>query len=170
MTDTFTKLKRRRIMARICSYNTQPERFVAAFLLKQRFALQTNVRNLPGTPDIVIPSRRTVIFVNGCFWHQHSRCKRATLPSTRRHFWKAKLLKNRARDQRVRTELRRLGWTIITVWQCQLQRRKSVKRLASLLSKIRSSPYPRNRRRDSARPSRSVHIIGRALDSGGVTR
>ena len=81
---------------------------------------RVHVRKLPGTPDLVFSSKRVIIFVHGCFWHRHIGCRFATTPSTRPQIWEAKFRANVARDQRHEEELRRLGWAVITVWECEL--------------------------------------------------
>lgn len=83
-----------------------------------RFTLRR--KGLPGTPDIVLPGRRTVVFVNGCFWHQHTRCRNAVLPKTRAEFWAAKLSGNAERDRLNSAALRRLGWRVLVIWECEL--------------------------------------------------
>lgn len=79
-------------------------------------------RDLPGTPDIVLPRHATVVFVHGCFWHRHKGCKGATTPKTRRAFWRAKFEANVERDRRNRRDLRKLGWKVVTVWECQIRK------------------------------------------------
>jgi DNA mismatch endonuclease (patch repair protein) len=79
------------------------------------------VKKLPGTPDLVLPRLKTVIFVNGCFWHHHSRCSRSALPQSNRTFWERKIARNVARDRGTRRLLWRLGWSVITIWECQLK-------------------------------------------------
>lgn len=76
-------------------------------------------RDLPGSPDIVLPRHRVVVFVHGCFWHRHPRCRLAYTPKSRQEFWSAKFDENVARDRRVKRKLRRLGWRVVTVWECQ---------------------------------------------------
>ena len=87
------------------------------FFCWSRFRLHR--RDLPGRPDLVFPGRRKVVFVHGCFWHQHPGCRFATRPATRRSFWAAKLDGNRERDGRVQAELERLGWEVLVIWECQ---------------------------------------------------
>jgi len=145
MTDTFTTAERSRLMAQIRSVDTRPERLVRGFLSKNGLRLKTHVRSLPGKPDIVVPRCRTAIFVNGCFWHNHAECKRAGFPATRMDFWRRKILDNASRDRRNRTALRKLGWRVITVWQCQLVSKKVEKRLTSLLVTLRSGPRQGNK-------------------------
>jgi DNA mismatch endonuclease (patch repair protein) len=136
MTDIFSKAHRSKLMARVRGVNTQPEKLVRAFLRSHGFHFRLHVRALPGKPDIVIPPCRAVIFVNGCFWHYHAGCKRSALPSTRKHFWRTKILGNALRDRRNKVALRRLGWRVFTVWQCQLSPTKARKQLASLVKRL----------------------------------
>lgn len=125
-------------MARIRSANTAPEETVGAFLRKNGFRLRLHTPDLPGKPDILIPDCRTAIFVNGCFWHGHSRCKRAGLPSTRPAFWQTKIAGNVRRDRRTKAALKKLGWYVVTVWQCQLTSKRIARRFKSLLSRIQT--------------------------------
>ncbi len=149
MTDVFSNAKRSKIMARIQGAHTRPEMVVRSFLRSRGFHLRLHVKLLPGKPDVVISKCRTVIFINGCFWHHHTRCKRASLPKTRADFWRRKILGNRSRDQRNSATLRRLGWHVITVWQCQLTPGRVARRLNLLLLRLRSaSRAGNNPRRD----------------------
>ncbi|MGD0572276.1 MAG: very short patch repair endonuclease [Sedimentisphaerales bacterium] len=135
MTDVYTKAKRSEIMARIKGRKTSPENAVACMLRKLKVKFQCNVKSLPGQPDIVIPLTKTVIFVNGCFWHNHANCKRAKLPSTNRAFWKRKILGNKRRDNRINRLLRKMGWQVIRIWQCKLREPERVlKRLKNILN------------------------------------
>lgn len=99
--------------------NTTPEILVrkAAHSLGLRFRLHR--RDLPGTPDLVFPKLRTVVFVHGCFWHRHAKCARATTPKTRAAFWLDKFDANVARDKRTTAKLRALGWRVIVIWECE---------------------------------------------------
>ncbi|MFM0670246.1 very short patch repair endonuclease [Paraburkholderia sediminicola] len=107
-------------MKRVGRRNTGPEMVVrrTAFALGYRFRL--HYTTLPGSPDIVFPSRRAAIFVHGCFWHGHD-CKRGRAPSSNSGYWLPKLERNQARDQRVANDLRVLGWRVLTIWQCQIR-------------------------------------------------
>jgi len=107
-------------MSRIRGRDTIPEKRVRSLLHRLGFRFSLRRKNLPGKPDIVLPARRAVVFVHGCFWHQHSGCANATMPSTRREFWEAKLHGNVARDRRIAEELRLLGWQVLTIWECEL--------------------------------------------------
>lgn len=137
MVDTLSKSERSRNMAQVRGVNTTPERVVRSFLRAQGFRIRSHVRYLPGKPDIVIPEFRTAIFVNGCFWHHHVGCKRSTLPSTKRQFWERKILGNAVRDRRVKRELRKSGWNVCTVWQCELSKSRIARRLEALVKRLR---------------------------------
>jgi DNA mismatch endonuclease (patch repair protein) len=108
-------------MSRVRQRNTQPEILIRSFLRSKGFRFRLQVKKLPGTPDIVLPELRKVVFINGCFWHQHPRCLRAAIPKSNRTFWVAKLLRNAERDKKTKRRLRKLGWSVITLWECQLR-------------------------------------------------
>lgn len=104
-----------------------------------RFSLRR--KDLPGKPDIVLPARGAVVFVHGCFWHQHEGCTNASMPATRRLFWQRKLQENVERDTLVQKKLRILGWRVLTVWECELRDENRVKR--RLWLRLSNSPKPR---------------------------
>jgi DNA mismatch endonuclease (patch repair protein) len=110
---------RRRLMANVRSANTKPEITVrrVAFGLGYRYRL--HVRSLPGSPDLVFPRKKKVIFVHGCFWHRHDGCSRTTFPKTRADYWNAKFSANVARDAAQATELQERGWSALTIWECE---------------------------------------------------
>jgi len=109
---------RSRIMAAVKSKDTTPEMIVRRLVHSLGFRFRLHLRSLPGSPDLVFPSRLKIINVHGCFWHMHA-CGRCRIPSTRHSYWLAKLQRNRARDQRTRRQLRALGYHILTIWECQ---------------------------------------------------
>lgn len=121
MTDTMTAEQRHRCMSQIRSRDTKPETLVRHYLYARGFRYRKNVRSLPGSPDIVLGRYRTAIFVDGCFWHGHEGCRYFRLPKTNTAFWQQKIERNRERDAADRLELRRLGWHVIRVWECQLK-------------------------------------------------
>lgn len=128
--------RRSALMARIGPRDTAPELRVrrAAHALGARFRLHR--RDLPGTPDIVFPGRRLVVFVHGCFWHRHAGCRHATSPKTRIEFWAGKFAANVARDARNRQDLEALGWRVETIWACETVRPEQlVERVATILSR-----------------------------------
>lgn len=129
-------------MSRIRGRDTSPELLVRSLLHRHGFRFRLHASNLPGRPDVVLPKYRTVVFVNGCFWHNHTGCKRAKLPRTGRVFWKAKIEGNRRRDRLVTNQLRQLGWRVVVVWQCELSAGKAPTQLTELLE-VRRGPSPR---------------------------
>ena len=143
MADVFDRPTRSRVMAAIRGRNTSPELVVRRFLHAQGLRFRLHVRHLPGRPDIVLHARRTVIFVHGCFWHRHVGCRFAVLPRTNSAFWQTKLEGNRARDRRNAIRLRRAGWRVLTIWECDLKERG----LARLLRKINARLPARGRLR-----------------------
>jgi len=114
-------------MSRIRGKDTTPERAVRSMVHGLGYRFRLHGRDLPGRPDLVLPRLRTVIFVHGCFWHRHARCRYATTPATRRAFWLEKFERNVERDRRTAAALRRLGWSVITVWEGQLRRPEKVR-------------------------------------------
>ncbi len=119
MVDVFTPEKRSAIMASVKGGNTKPELLVRKLLhsLGYRFSLHSD--KLPGKPDIVLPKHRKIILVHGCFWHAHAGCRRAKLPDTNVRFWREKIEENQTRDRKVIRKLRRMGWGVLVIWQCQ---------------------------------------------------
>ncbi len=126
-------------MSRIRAMNTGPEKLLRSLLHREGFRFRIHVRSLPGTPDIVLPRFRTAVFVNGCFWHHHGGCRRASLPRTRLAFWRRKISGNVARDRSARRALRRRGWKVITVWQCQLSADRASRQMARIASRLREA-------------------------------
>jgi DNA mismatch endonuclease (patch repair protein) len=120
MTDTFDKETRSRIMSSIRSKDTKPEVLVRSELHRMGYRFRIHRRDLPGTPDIVLPRFKTIIFVHGCFWHSHKGCKYAVNPKSNTEYWTAKLQRNRARDADNVTRLEEAGWSVLTVWECEV--------------------------------------------------
>lgn len=108
-------------MSRIKGRNTGPELRLRSLLHRAGFRFRLHAKDLPGKPDIVLPKYRTAIFVHGCFWHRHEGCRNATTPSTRTEFWQDKFNGNVDRDRRNTAALETAGWTVITVWECDLK-------------------------------------------------
>lgn len=107
-------------MARVSSKGTKPEMAVRRLLHGLGYRYRLHVRDLPGRPDIVFPSRRKVVFVNGCFWHSHEGCVNVRIPSSNRMYWTQKLQRNQERDRQNLRLLKELGWQAATVWECEL--------------------------------------------------
>ena len=120
-------------MSHIHFASTKPELCLRHALWNLGFRYRVNVKRLPGSPDIVLPKYRTVIFVHGCFWHGHKDCKYYTVPKTNTEFWMAKVARNQERDQEVWRKLEAKGWSVIIVWECQLKKanlEETIKRVA----------------------------------------
>jgi DNA mismatch endonuclease, patch repair protein len=134
MTDVFSKEKRSWIMSRVKGRDTKPEILVRSLIFRMGFRFRLHRRDLPGTPDIVLPRHGKVIFVHGCFWHGHKNCPRSKRPTTNENFWNNKLDGNIKRDKRYRGELRRLGWKPLVVWECETKiPEKLLRKLESFL-------------------------------------
>ena len=121
MADTVSPEVRSRIMARVKSKGMKPELRVRRLLHGLGYRYRLHRADLPGRPDLVFPSRRKVVFVNGCFWHRHAGCPKVRIPATNRAYWVAKLERNHARDARNIARLDEQGWAVATVWECELQ-------------------------------------------------
>lgn len=131
--DKLNKEQRHRCMSAIKCKDTKPELLVRKFLFSRGFRYRLNDPRLPGHPDIVLHKYRTVIFVNGCFWHGHQKCKYFVLPKTNVEFWSAKIERNRKRDVEEQRQLASMGWHCITIWECQLKPRARHQTLESLV-------------------------------------
>ena len=136
--DTLTLSLRSHCMSRIRGKNTKPEILVRKGLHARGFRFRLHNKKLPGSPDIVLPKYGVAIMVNGCFWHGHKGCRYATKPKTNEEFWNAKIARNRHRDEVTTAHLEALGWTVMTVWECELRGRlESNTRLDKLANEIR---------------------------------
>ena len=134
--DVHNKEIRSYNMSRIKGKKTKPEEVVAKYLFANGFRYRRNVKGLPGTPDIVLKKYRTVIFVNGCFWHCHEGCKWFVLPETNAEFWKKKFDCNRERDKQNYKKLQDDGWNVIIVWECEIRHSDRKMRLETLVEEI----------------------------------
>ena len=119
--DKMTPEQRHHCMSSIRSKNTKPEMVVRRYLFSRGFRFRVNVKRLPGTPDIVLRKYRTVIFVNGCFWHGHENCKYFKLPATRTEWWKGKIEGNINNDLKKHTLLEEAGYKVIVIWECEIK-------------------------------------------------
>jgi DNA mismatch endonuclease (patch repair protein) len=157
--DRLSSIQRSALMAKIRSGDTKPEISVrrVAHSLGLRFRLHR--RDLPGTPDLVFPRFKTVVFVHGCFWHQHAGCRRASLPKTRVDFWRSKLKGNVARDKTATAALKGAGWRVIVIWECET---KSEARLFRFLQKKFGLRTKRKAvaRRKAYREGRPPKVVG----------
>ena len=138
MADNHTKEVRSKNMSHIRSTNSKPEEIVRKYLFSQGFRYRKNVRKLPGCPDIVLPKYKTVIFVNGCFWHKHD-CPRFVWPSSNQEYWEPKILRNVERDKQNTALVKESGWNIIVVWECELKKAVREQTLENLVKQIRNT-------------------------------
>ena len=134
--DVHSKEVRSYNMSRIKGKDTKPEETVRKYLFSQGFRYRKNDKKLPGTPDIVLPKYKTVIFVNGCFWHGHEGCKYFVWPKNNAEFWHKKIRDNILRDQRKVQALDLLGWKVIVVWECKIKSDKE-NTLKNLMKEIK---------------------------------
>lgn len=135
MADVHNKETRSFNMSRIRSQDTKPEMLIRKFLFANGFRYRIHVKSLPGKPDIVLPKYKTIIFINGCFWHGHSGCKYFVVPKTRTEFWLSKIQKNISNDLLNHNNLEVLGYKVIIIWECDVKN-KSI--FDSLVQKIKS--------------------------------
>ena len=128
-------------MSRIRSTNSKPEEIVRKYLFSKGFRYRKNVKKLPGCPDIVLSKYKTVIFVNGCFWHKHD-CPRFVWPSSNQEYWKPKILRNVERDKNNCRELSSKGWNVITIWECELKKKVFEATMERVILQITSGKQP----------------------------
>lgn len=137
MSDSISPEHRSWNMSRIRNKDTKIEVIVRKYLFSKGYRFRKNDKRYPGKPDVVLPKYKTVIFVNGCFWHQHEGCKNATMPKTRTEFWMEKLGKNVRNDKNNYALLRELGWHVIVLWECELEKNFET-RMESLICELES--------------------------------
>ena len=170
MPDRMTPEQRHDCMASIHSEDTRPEQAVRRELWHRGYRFRKCVRTLPGTPDIVLPKYRTCIFVNGCFWHGHKGCSKFVMPKTRTEFWANKIARNQERDLVNIQRLESIGWSSITVWECELGKssiENTIEKIESMLEENRTKweAYQAHRREsrkfaiEQARRRREINAI-----------
>jgi DNA mismatch endonuclease (patch repair protein) len=140
--DIWSKRKRSEVMSHIRSQNTKPEIVLRSALHTKGFRFRVHRRDLPGRPDIVFPRHRTIVFVHGCFWHLHKGCRDGTIPKARHSYWKRKLTKNVKRDILHKIRLRKEGWRVVTVWECEIE-----KKLGTAIDRVEGAVQKRSRRK-----------------------
>jgi DNA mismatch endonuclease (patch repair protein) len=131
--DIVSAKKRSEMMSGIKGRNTRPEMLVRSYLHAKGFRFRLHLRDLPGSPDLVLPKYRACIFVHGCFWHRHQGCRYATTPATRADFWEQKLEGNVTRDHRNVQLLLEAGWRVLIVWECGLRQRANLEDISNWL-------------------------------------
>jgi len=136
MADVHTAQQRSYNMSQIKAKNTKPEMLVRKFLHARGFRYKLHDRKLPGKPDLVLPKYKTVIFIHGCFWHGHNDCKYFVVPKTRTEWWLNKINTNKVNDAKANKALKKDGWKIINVWECDLKPLKVEMTFLSILKKI----------------------------------
>ncbi|OWY22735.1 very short patch repair endonuclease [Sphingobacteriales bacterium UPWRP_1] len=139
MADVHDKLTRSYNMSQIKSKNTKPEIFVRKFLFANGYRFKLHESKLPGTPDIVLPKYRTVIFIHGCFWHGHDNCPFFVMPKTRTKFWFDKIQSNKNRDEKNLLALRNEGWNVLSIFECELKGLKKAETLSNILLHLKKN-------------------------------
>ena len=161
MKDRFSTDERSAIMARVKAANTRPEITVRRLVHRLGFRFRLHRRDLPGTPDLVLPKHRAVVFVHGCFWHQHSCPRGRRQPASNPSYWGPKLARNVERDASARNALERMGWRVLTIWECQIGRPDLGERIDRFLrvaaqGASNASPPSTNERRQPVEPATRV--------------
>lgn len=134
--DVHSKEVRSYNMSQIKGKNTKPEEIVRKYLFSQGFRYRKNDKRYPGTPDIVLPKYKTAVFINGCFWHGHEGCRYFVVPKSNTDFWIQKINRNIERDTEQAERLKKMGWNVITVWECELKPKVRDETLRSLVTHI----------------------------------
>lgn len=158
--DRLSKEHRSWNMSRIRAQNTSPELLVRSILHRSGYRFRLHRRDLPGSPDIVLPKHKIVVFVHGCFWHRHARCRLAAMPKSRPEFWRQKFRENARRDRRAVALLTALGWRVIVIWECETRNSRS---LADLITKV----LPAVRKRRTIADPRGV-LTGKGKGNWGI--
>ncbi len=140
MADIWDKSKRSKVMSQIKSKDTKPEKILRSALHQVGFRFRLHNKNLPGKPDLTFAKYKTVVFVHGCFWHLHEKCVDGHIPKTNSEYWEKKLLRNVERDKEHVQSLQELGWNVIIVWECEIEKalKKTVTSIIDQLNNISS--------------------------------
>jgi len=144
MVDTLSKEERSKNMSLIKGKDTKPELVVRSYLHKQGLRYSLHRKDLPGKPDIVLNKYRAVVFVNGCYWHRHEGCKYSYSPKSNRRFWADKFAQNVKRDQRNHVKLKKLGWRVFVIWECEVHISENLSCLYSLIVDLNSHNQSRS--------------------------
>ncbi len=138
MVDNVSKKRRSEIMRAVKSKDTKPEMIVRKFLFSEGLRYSLHDKKLPGKPDIKLSKYKTLIQINGCFWHGHKDCSIYVMPKTNKEFWRTKIEKNISRDEKNISQLKQLGWNVIVLWECELKKKKRENTLTELVLKIKN--------------------------------
>jgi len=138
MTDVHSKEIRSYNMSQIRGKDTKPELLVRKFLFSEGFRYKLHDKKLPGKPDIVLPKYKIVVFVNGCFWHAHKKCKYFVVPKTRKNWWLNKINRTKELDKENYQKLRKRGWKVISIFECELKNGNAEKTLEKLIKLIKN--------------------------------
>lgn len=168
MADRLTPEQRHLNMSHVHSASTKPELKLRHALWRLGFRYCINDRHLPGSPDIVLPKYRTVIFVHGCFWHGHKDCPNYTVPKTNTDFWTAKIARNQERDQETWRQLEAKGWYVLIVWECELKKARFDDTLNNVASAIKQNGQSYDLLRAARKKARALYAEERKLHKGHV--
>ena len=166
MADRMTKEQRHKCMTRIKGKDTKPEMIVRRYLHAHGYRYRINVKRLPGTPDIVLRKYRTVILINGCFWHGHEGCRYFVMPKSNTPFWEKKIERNKQRDVEKRIQLRHLGWHTIIIWECELKPKNRFTTLQALEQTLNKIFLLNNGAKVTAGYSNEEENIGMVAEGG----
>lgn len=161
MADTMTTQQRHYCMSSIHSSSTKPELKLRKALWKQGFRYRINDKRLPGSPDIVLPKYRSVVFIHGCFWHGHKGCPRYVVPKTNTEFWVNKVARNQKRDEEKWRQLEAKDWSVIIVWECELEKKNLDSTISRVKDEIVENGREYQRRKEERRQIRQQHLLER---------
>ena len=161
MADCFTPQQRHHCMSNVHSSSTKPELKLRKALWKEGFRYRINDKRLPGSPDIVFPKYRSVVFIHGCFWHGHKDCPRYVVPKTNTEFWVNKVARNQKRDEEKWRQLEAKGWSVIIVWECELEKKNLDSTISRVKDEIEENGREHQRRKEERRLIRQQHLLER---------
>lgn len=161
MSDTLTPQQRHNCMSNIRSVSTKPEVKLRKELWRKGFRYRKNDKRLPGSPDIVLPKHKTVIFIHGCFWHGHKGCKYYTIPKTNTDFWIEKVSRNQSRDEDVWRQLEVKGWSVVIVWECELKKNRFEETVDRVEKEILSNGETLRQHKEERRKNREEWLAER---------
>jgi len=161
MADHLSPQQRHNIMSSIHASSTKPELKLRKALWKRGFRYRINDKRLPGTPDIVLPKYRSVVFIHGCFWHGHKNCPVYVVPKTNTEYWVNKVARNQERDENVWRQLEAKGWYVIIVWECELEKKRFDSTISRVETEIIENGREHQRHKEERRQIRQQHLLER---------